>query len=135
MREAVNLAVLLCWNSGIAPHLSVMICVSRKVFRNYRTETSYFSLPTGRKAVFISGMPCCGQGQSKCSLMLSELTVPNGNGIRYPKSSVAYSPKGKELTAETGKMNRYVELNREARRRYAEVFPVRKDRRKGFDYE
>lgn len=58
-----------------------------------------------------------------------------GNGICYPKSSVAYSPKGKELIAETGEMNRYVELNRDARRRYAEVFPVRKDRRKGFDYE
>ena len=63
--------------------------------------------------------------------------IGKGNGVHYPQSSAAYTPKGMEIVAqqEKGWQNRYIEIDVMARRRYAEKFPVRKDRRQGIDYE
>lgn len=60
--------------------------------------------------------------------------IGTGNDLSYPKSSVAYSPKGIEIPVENGLQNRYVVLDWKARHRYIKVFPVRRDRRQGIDY-
>lgn len=59
-----------------------------------------------------------------------------GDGIHYSKSSAVYDPKGNEVIAKQTKndRNQYVEVNLRRRRKYAEHFPVRKDRRKGIDF-
>lgn len=62
--------------------------------------------------------------------------IGKGNGVRYTQSSVAYGPKGTEIVAtkEEDWQNRYVEIDKKARRKYVEKFPVRRDRRQGIDY-
>lgn len=52
-----------------------------------------------------------------------------GGGIKYKKSSAAFSPDGKRLEEVFGEKNRYVELDKSKRLRYIEEFPTRKDRR------
>ena len=60
-----------------------------------------------------------------------------GGGLDYVKSSVAYDPMG-EVVVPNGDGNAplfYVTLDRQLRQKYIQAFPVRRDRRKGFDYE
>lgn len=64
-------------------------------------------------------------------------------GVHYTKSSEAYDPKGHRIPVEIplnmdmdeDDTNTYVTLDKKARRCYVKKFPVRKDRRLGFDYE
>ncbi|MCH5252390.1 MAG: carbon-nitrogen family hydrolase [Lachnospiraceae bacterium] len=55
--------------------------------------------------------------------------IGEGNGIKYEKSSVTFSPEGKRLSEVEGERNRYIEIDRDSRLRYVEEFPTRKDRR------
>lgn len=52
-----------------------------------------------------------------------------GDGLRYAKSSAAFSPEGERLKEMQGKENRYVELDKNSRREYVKNFPTRADRR------